>query len=111
MVTVYEVLKDYTYENNIEVSQSEKKQIGRMVSHHFKNYWSVSKGMGVIKGTGLFRTIEDAHVVVVTFYPDDFTGEIIGIIKTFLDQKAANKLQIIKSDRKLRKRIRMSKPT
>lgn len=93
MITVNPFLHFYCETRNLPPpSQEDLQSCGRMISHHFKNYWAINFEEGIIPDTGFLVTIEGDKKVVVHGYPDLFKTEMAKRIDLYFSQKNKPKI-------------------
>lgn len=88
MTTVYEHLHAYCKEKNLPPpSKQDIESCGRMICHHFKNFWGKSQDTGVLVGFGFTVAEEQGKKYVIMIYPDVFKPEMDARIDIYYQTK------------------------
>lgn len=113
MLTVYSKVSEYCKNYLLPFpEQKELAAIGRMVSHHFKNYFVPTNEIppgSILPEVGFLIQDEYGKRIVATYYPADFEQDIEATIVKYFTEKTREKIhQPPPPEPKKRKRIPLS---
>ena len=110
MITTYEFINQYCASNELPPPTPKIiAYLGRIISHHFKNFWINDQPDEILNDCRLVRQLEaDGNTYIVTLYPDEFKEAMA--FKCMLYFRYQNKLKEIKEPEKKRTRKPIVKP-
>lgn len=101
MLTAYSVLINYCKERELpEPSQNDHDSTGKMISHHFKNFWAPKQPLGenkMINGAGFTKESKNGKEYAVNCYPPEFENDMVERINVYYSNKGKEK---VKKERK-----------
>jgi hypothetical protein len=94
MITVLDFVKDYCHKKEMDFpSDKIIHNIGRIISHNFRNEWALKQNLGPISGSGFVRCEDEIGPYVSNGYPDEFMPEMDRLISGFFIKKASPKIR------------------
>jgi hypothetical protein len=92
MITVYNFLHKYCELRELPTPTiPDLESCGRLISHHFKYYWAIQFGEGIIPDCGFLVSQEGGRKLVVQSYPEIFKQEMAKRIDLYYLQKSQPK--------------------
>lgn len=110
MITVNQAVQQYCAAAKLPPpSQNDLKEIGRIVSHHFRTNFVSSFPAGPISGAGFTKVREGTRDVVVAYYPHNFIEEVNEQIELFYQLKQKRIEEVERSKKEVTNKVTVGK--
>lgn len=88
MITIYDACLKYAESHGMEpISHNIRKDLGKFISKHFKQFWGPKQSDDIIAQAGFMRATNENMNILVYYYPDSFESEIMARMELFFQYK------------------------